>query len=79
MDLNFNNCGCLSKLKMENVSLALLAFIHWPLRIAINKAERQTSTWSGNLTLVKSVFSYRSPTGTDPAVKVCLSSLGRFL
>ena len=60
VDLNFNNCGFLSMLKMEDVSLAL-AFIHWPLRIAINKAERQTSTWSGNLTLViKSVFSYRS-------------------
>ena len=37
MDLNFNNCGFLSMRKMEEVSLAL-AFIHWPLRKAINKA-----------------------------------------
>ena len=27
VDLNYNNCGCLSMLKMENVSLTL-AFIH---------------------------------------------------
>ena len=39
VDLNFNNCGFLSMLKMEDVSLAL-AFIHWPLRIAINKAHK---------------------------------------
>ena len=58
MDLNYNNYGCLSMLKMENVSL-VLAFLHWPLRIVINKAKRQASTWSSNLTLVKSVFSYR--------------------
>ena len=69
MDLNLNNCGCLSMLKMENVSLAL-AFIHWPLRIAINKAHKANLHLEKQLNFSKKrlQLQIRSPTGTDLAV-----------
>ena len=66
-------------LRLSNTTGILQKKIMWFIGVEVEQQTSAPPSKKNPGSSPESVFSYSSPTGTDPAVKVCLSSLGRFL